>query len=390
MEPQSIGRGGLDLPSRMHTGPPLQVERVALDVPWLLAHWRALQAAGAGSSPFLSWQWAAALAAVPTVSASMQVLRVVQQGRTLGLFPIEHWRSHDGLRVLGVAGGQWLGPDHLDVVAAPADRAAVAAAVVGHVGASRTWDLLDLEGLSAEGALAGAVGRLQAPRFFRLPDREVPGPYVDLRPREAALLLPSRNLRQQVTRGARAAERAGGGLRISTLPSDVVERLQDLMALHQQRYPGVSQVFATPARRQFHAEAARRLAESGLARVYRLEVEGRDAALLYALMAGDTLCYYSMGIRPELAASPGRTLLGQCVLAAAQEGLDELDLLRGDHGFKVRYASGVRMDVHVRVLRPTVRSLRSVAGRISARGVGRMRRSLRSVVRRTAPPSGDG
>lgn len=367
----------------MHTDAPLRVEHVALNAPWLLDHWRALQAAGGGSNPFLSWQWAAALAAVPTVSASTYVLRVVQRGQTLGLFPVEHWQGQDGLRVLGVAGGQWLGPDHLDVVAAPANRAAVAAAVVGHVGASRTWDLLDLEGLAADGALVAALGRLRAPRFFRLRDREVPGPYVDLRPREPALLLPSRNLRQQVARGGRAAERAGGGLRVSALPSDVVERLQDLMALQQQRYVGVSQVFATSARRQFHAEAARRLAESGLARVYRLEVGGRDAALLYALKAGDSLYYYSMGIRPELAASPGRTLLGQCVLAAAQEGLDEFDLLRGDHEFKARFASGVRMDLHVRLLRPTARSLRSVAGRVAARGVGRVRRPSRSVVRRT-------
>jgi CelD/BcsL family acetyltransferase involved in cellulose biosynthesis len=345
---------------------------MALDAPGLLDHWRALVPEGGGSSPFLSWQWAAALAAVPAVSASMQVLLVVQEERVLGLFPVEHWRDRAGLRVLGAAGGQWLGPDHLDVVAAPADRAAVAAAVVGHVGAG-SWDLLDLEGLSADGALSAALGRLRAPRFLRLPDREVPGPYVDLRPREPALLLPSRNLRQQVTRGGRAAESAGGGLRVDALPFEVVERLQDLMTLHQQRYAGVSQIFASGDRRQFHVEAARRLAGSGLARIYRLEVEGRDAALLYALKAGDTLHYYSMGIRPELAPSPGRTLLGQCLLSAAQEGLTELDLLRGEHDFKMRFASGVRVDLHVRIMRPTARSLRSIAGRAAARLGDRMR-----------------
>ena len=78
-----------------------------------------------------------------------------------------------------------------------------------------------------------------------------------------------------------------------------------------------------------------------------------------------------MGIRPVVGGSPGRTLYGQMVLSAAAEGVAELDLLRGDHAFKLRFANGVRTDLHLRLLRPTLRGLlmagRSAAGRLRRR-----------------------
>lgn len=347
------------------------VTAVTLDSPEVLAGWRAMQSAGHVRSPFLTWQWATALAAVPEVSAALRVLQVTDGARTVGLLPVEHWRRSDGLRVLGLAGGEWLGPDHVDVVAAPADRASVATAVARHLVRLTSWDLLDFEGLSRDGALVSALASLRPPRVLRLHDREVTAPYVDLGERDPAALLPRRNLRQQVGRGLRMAQRSGGGLSVSTQPSEVLAHLPTLMRLHDERFQGVSQVFATPERRRFHMEAAGRLAEHRMARIYRLEVDGQDAALLYALGLGDRLYYYSMGMRPEVGLSPGRTLLGQVVLAAAAEGFAEFDLLRGDHEFKLRFASGSRSDLHLRLLRPTPNVLREMARRLPARAHGR-------------------
>lgn len=351
----------------------MEVVSQRLDEPGLLDTWRDLQARGAVTTPFSTWQWAEALRVVPAVSAAVHVLRVTRGGRTLGLLALERWRDEERLRVLGPAGGRWLAPDHVDVVAEPGDRPVVAVAVARYLARREEWDLLDLEGLSREGALAAALDRQWLPRAARLPARAVPSPYVDLRSRDPAKLLPSRNLRQQVGRGYRTAARTGGGLTLSTTPRDVVAALPELMRLHQERFAGVSQVFATPQRRTFHLEAAGRLADAGMARVYRLEADGVDAALLYAFRLGDRLYYYSLGMRPDVGLSPGRTLLGQSILSAAEEGLAEFDLLRGEHAFKLRFASGTRQDLHVRLLRPGVRSLASVMRRVPGRVSARLR-----------------
>jgi CelD/BcsL family acetyltransferase involved in cellulose biosynthesis len=111
-------------------------------------------------------------------------------------------------------------------------------------------------------------------------------------------------------------------------------------------------VFAHPARRRFHLNAAGRLAERGLARVYRLRDRPEQAAaLVYVLEFGDRRYYYSMGIRAGASGSPGLTVLGHTILAGAADGLHEFDLLRGEHEFKLRFASEVVHDVHHRVVR---------------------------------------
>jgi CelD/BcsL family acetyltransferase involved in cellulose biosynthesis len=335
--------------------------------PEMLAAWRGLQADSGVGSPFLSWQWAESVAAVPGIASPIQVLRVDVGGRTVGLFPVERWSGNAGVRVLGAAGQGWMGADHLDVVAAPDRRTAVADAVAAFVFRDQSWDLLDLEGLSRDGALAGALERQRPQLTFRLPDRDVTCPYVDLRARDTQLLLPSRNLRKQIFRGLRVAEGSGGGLTVSTSPVDVQTALPVLMDLHELRFGDSSEVFKTGDRRRFHLEAGRRLAEHGMARVYRLRIGDADAALIYALTYGDRAYAYNMGIRPEVGGSPGRTLYGQMVLSAAAEGVAELDLLRGDHAFKLRFANGVRTDLHLRLLRPSPRSLLMVGQRAAAR-----------------------
>jgi CelD/BcsL family acetyltransferase involved in cellulose biosynthesis len=338
--------------------------------PDVLAAWRDLQADGGVGTPFLSWQWAEALAAVPEIASKIQVLRVEAGGRTVGLFPVERWSGDAGVSVVGTAGQGWMGADHLDVVAAPDMRTAVADAVAAFLFRDRSWELLDIDGLARDGALAAALGRRRPATVVRLPDRDVTAPFVDLRARDPLLLLPSRNLRQQVSRGLRSAEKSGGGLSVCSSPDDVPDALAVLMELHQERFGTRSAIFSTDERRRFHLEVGRRLAEHGMVRVYQLRMEGTDAALLYALRLEDRLYYYNMGLRPDVGGSPGRTLLGQVLLSSAAEGMTELDLLRGDHGFKLRFATGERVDLHLRLLRPTPRTLLMAA----RRAAGRLRR----------------
>lgn len=337
--------------------------------------WRRLQDDGHVRSPFLTWEWASSLADVPTVSGQMYAVLLGPPAAPVGLLPVEWSGGPDGVRAVGIAGWQWLAPDHLDVVAPPEAAADVAGAVVRFLVDAGAWDVLDLDGAVPDGALHTAVAALRPPRFLPRAPEPVLSPYVTLLGRTPAEILPSRNLRQQVARGLRAAERSGGGLRVECAPDAVVAALEELMRLHNARFGSRSAVFATEPRRAFHRLAAYRLAATNRARVYRLTAEGQDAALLYALGDGDRLQYYSMGMRPEAALSPGRTLLGQSILAAAAEGVAEFDLLRGEHDFKLRFASGVREDVRLRVLRPTVRTVVAVGRRLPAHLMARLRPS---------------
>jgi CelD/BcsL family acetyltransferase involved in cellulose biosynthesis len=316
----------------------------------------------------------AALAAVPEVSGAVRVLRVERGSRLLGLLPVERWRDDRGARVLGPAGATWLAPDHVDVVAAPGDRDEVARTIVGRLGTVGGWDLVDFEGLARDGALTRALRDPGPSRSKALPEQQVATPLVELRSTDLQVLFPSKNLRKQVTQGIRRVQRAGGHLSVRTSPAEVTAGLEVLMDLHAQRFGDTAQVFAGEARRRFHLEAGRRLAQQDMVRLYVLEQDGGPLAVLYCLVLGDRLHTYSIGSRHDVEHSPGRTLFGQMVIAAAEEGFTEIDLLRGDHDYKLRFATGVREDAHLRFvrlsLRGAARAARAVTARVAARAHG--------------------
>src|SRR3954466_5569687 len=108
--------------------PRLTTTLVGLAQPDLVGAWRELQDADGVTSPFTTWQWTAALACVPEISQAVRVIRVARGARTVGLLAVERWCRADGLRVLGLAGAEWLGPDHIDIVASAEEREPAAAA----------------------------------------------------------------------------------------------------------------------------------------------------------------------------------------------------------------------------------------------------------------------
>ncbi len=341
------------------------VERRAITDSVVADTWRRLQAAGGVPVPFMTYEWCSSLAEVPEAWSRLAVLLARRDSQPVALFPVEwtlgfegrlgRWAQH--LVALGPAGWQWLAPDRLDVVALPADRHGAAQAIGRHLVDHADWDLADFQGLDDGGALASALlGTLRYPSFAAWPKRE-DSPAVSLAGRNEHELLPSRNLRQQVRRGLRIAQRSGGGLEIVCDPERVAHLLEDLMVLHNARFGYRSRVFSTDARRRFHVLAATRLAAVGMARIYRLSSDGAHAALLYALIRERCIYYYSMGVAPDRGLSPGRTILGQAVLSAAEEGFEQFDLLRGDHDFKWRFADQTLTDLKIQALRLTPRNV---------------------------------
>lgn len=371
--PREAARDGAATVTAANRQRALRVERMAPNDEEVARAWRRLQAEGAISTPFLTYEWCSALADVPEACDGLHVLVARRDGEPVGLFPLEWTTAYGRFHAVGPAGWLWLAPDHLDVIAAPADRLQVAHAFGRYLTGCTDWEVVDFQGLAQDGALAAALPEaLRLPRFA-VTCAEQPSPVVTLEAKSEQELLPSRNLRQQVRRGLRAAERQGGGLSVVSDPALLPGLLETMMRLHNARFGEVSEVFATPARRRFHLLAAHRLATAGMARIYRLTSADLDVGLLYAFALDRRLYYYSMGIAPEQTLSPGRTVLGQAVLQAAAEGFTEFDLLRGDHEYKWRFADRDRPDVVVRALRLSPRTVTRAVPPLARRAAQRLR-----------------
>jgi CelD/BcsL family acetyltransferase involved in cellulose biosynthesis len=348
------------------------VQQLALADPRVEGAWRQLQAAGGVGSPFLVWELFSALADVPELSGGVQVLVVDDGHRPLGLLPVESRHGPRGLPSLGLT-PPWLGADHLDVVAEPRHRPAVAAAVAHHLSARTDWQLLDLDGLDESGALTGELSRtLRPPRFLPLPPIGIPVPYVDL-PEEAGAL--RGNAFKEAARKLRGVERGRGGFSVVCAPAEVAGLLEELMDLHNRRFGPVSEVFSAAPRRRFHLLAAQRMAEAGLARIYRLEADGATAGLQYDFTLGDRIYFYQSGIEPAAGRSPGLVVLGSAIRSATEEGFAEFDLLRGEESYKLRFATGTRRNLRLLVLRLTVASTLRGGTWITGRALRRLGRA---------------
>jgi CelD/BcsL family acetyltransferase involved in cellulose biosynthesis len=344
----------------------LVVRPVAPSAPVVAPAWRALQEHGGVGTPFLTWEWFSALAESPVLARHCVVLVVERPGgRTVGILPLEVAPDPTGLRVVRCAAAGDLGADHLDVVAAPADREEVAAAVARYVTRVLRWDMADFAGLLQDGALHGALSReLRWPRCLSLPAEVEPVAVVDLRSEEARQRLVRRS-----ARGMKWVQRAGGGFTGVADPAGVRSALETLMDMHNDRFGERSVVFATPERRTFHLTAAARLAAAGMARVNRLSTADQDIALEYVLLHGERAYSYQSAFRPGVGHSPGRTAMCRSILAAADDGRVEYDFLRGDEDYKADYATGSRPDVRLRAVRPTARAAGWLAGRLGRRVV---------------------
>jgi CelD/BcsL family acetyltransferase involved in cellulose biosynthesis len=136
--------------------------------------------------------------------------------------------------------------------------------------------------------------------------------------------------------GSRLGRSGGGQVELAT-PETLPQFLDDLFRLHTRRWwqAGESGVLADERLRRFHEEAATKLLEKAVLRLYRLRLTGRTIAVLYSLLRGTTLFCYLQGYDPEFAQlSPGTQLTFFAMEDALELGIRKFDFLRGQEAYK--------------------------------------------------------
>lgn len=148
-----------------------------------------------------------------------------------------------------------------------------------------------------------------------------------------------RKLRMNRNRAARE-----GGWTVATAGAEGLELLVDL---HQHRWAqdGAPGVLCDPAVLAFHRAAAPGLLAAGLLRLCVLQVGGRAAAAIMALLAPGRIEFYLSGYDTAQAfVSPGMLLLGAMLEQAAAEGRTEAHFLRGREGYKYAWGAKDRLN----------------------------------------------
>jgi CelD/BcsL family acetyltransferase involved in cellulose biosynthesis len=144
---------------------------------------------------------------------------------------------------------------------------------------------------------------------------------------------------------------------------------------------------ATPERRFFLEELARRFDGSGVVRLSLLKINDRPVAWNYGFQFhGSWFWYQPTFDSHQEENSPGHCLLSKIVIEACDmEGMEVVDLGLGAEGYKERFGNSTRQTLYVVVTRSLLRHLRD---RIRYRAASALKQSpkIESIVRRALSP----
>src|SRR5205814_6753958 len=114
---------------------------------------------------------------------------------------------------------------------------------------------------------------------------------------------------------------------------EAAKATDESLLLHRTRWSveGGSDGLVDERHDAFHRDAAQRLAQAGMLRMYTLYAARRPVASVYGVVHGPQFNYYQSGYAPNWACkSVGLGLLARTVQDAFGEGLKEFDFLRGN------------------------------------------------------------
>ena len=173
---------------------------------------------------------------------------------------------------------------------------------------------------------------------------------------EAAM---SKNSRKKIRRLARGLEEANAKFRYVDDRASLEQGLAILKMLHTKRWVSLGEpgCYATPGFEEFIALLAHAHLQQGTLRLVWLELDGQPIAADIAFVCGDGLFTYQGGIEPDqLKWEPGRSILRCQIERAMGEGLNFVDFLRGDEGYKSRWQAIESDTVRIQVCSTGLRS----------------------------------
>lgn len=282
-----------------------------------------------GRSIFQTWEWAAHWWRHFGRDRDLRVITIRSDGRLVGILPFYVWANRPlrVLRFLGHGPGDELGP-----IADTGHRLAVARALPGAL-TQFDWDLILAEQLPADQGwstpLAGRRILREASPVLRFGD----GGW------EGFLRTRSRNFREQLGRRERKLAREHRvRYRLADGARNLERDLDTLFRLHRARWAGRYSAFL--ADEPFHRSFAATASERGWLRLWFLEVDGEPVAAVYGFRLADTECYYQAGRdRRWDHYRVGFVLLAHAIREAADDGMVEYRLLRGDEQYKHRFGT---------------------------------------------------
>ena len=319
---------------------------------------------------FLTWEWVSNWWKTYGPEKEIRVIIVSDgEGEVVGIAPLylRVRRVMKGVPVreicfLGTGGD--VSPDYPDFIARSGREQDVVRSVLRRLVDDSGWDILNLTDMNEKSKIVKLL--IEESKSHDLTARTKPCatcPYI-LLPKtwEDYLAELSSNTRYNVRRRMRNLERDfSAKFYLWTDRDRLPEAMRTLAALHSSRWEerGTSRSFVSPEYNTFHGMVAGDFMDKGFLHMSCLELDGKIAGMYYDFIYKNRIYYYQAGFDPSFSKySPGLVLRAYVIKRAIEEGVDEIDLLKGSYQFKDAWANRSRSTVTVNI------GKRNLAGRI--------------------------
>jgi CelD/BcsL family acetyltransferase involved in cellulose biosynthesis len=324
----------------------------------LRGEWQALFVES-GAPPFLSWEWLSTWHKWFGQERHPYLLCARQNEKLIGLLPLcaEKRRvSHvlPRLRRISFLGEAYGAPDYLDILAAPMMRKQSADSFMNYLAALRSFDLLELEGVSADSYTLqlltkhfanNAKFKLKLAPQYICPRMSLDVRWEDLLERSQRSVYFKRCIR-------RLEKITSFEFRVVSEVGEIPAAYGRFLGLHAGRWlsRGGSSAVRTSEQKGFMLDAACELGRAGITRFEEIWLEGECRASLFGFESGDCYYFYLSGFDQAWSKySLGFTLLWLSIRDASRRGLKMYDFLRGDESYKFDWSDNLRMTVSAQV-----------------------------------------
>lgn len=321
--------------------------------------WNALAERSVGTTVFSSWEWQSSWWKHYAPNSRLIVLSAWDSDRLAGLLPMYvRRRILNGLlpmrELLLVGSGGDTSPDYLGAILEPESAAEVAPLLAADVIRSRDhWDVLNFTDV-APGPFADAMQA--ALTGSRLECEQVPCSTIKVVHAPASweeyLAGMHRDRRYRVRHQRnKLLKELGAQLLVARSDAEIAASVEALVDLHRKRWDskGSGQgAFRTAEYLRFHREVIELCHRNDWVRLYSIAAAGRTIAVFYCYRYRNELLYFQSGFDPEFERySLGAVLMGFAIESAIAEGLQVIDLLKGDHAYKNSWSNGERLTVDI-------------------------------------------
>lgn len=331
-----------------------RIARRWVDLAALAGPWQELWRRVGRSNPFTHPAWVLAWVDHLAGPIQPQVVTLREGGDLVGLAPLGLSRVGPWRRLVPLG---WPEADYPDFLI-DGDASAGMELLVERL-LEDSWSWLEMTDLPEESPLRPALEAALERAGLEVRSQramECPRLVID-RPWEEFWGAKKRKFRYNLRRSLRLLGQEAGlvSYEIMVDGPEIAARLGQAMGIHADRWARrhTRTIFSQPRGRAFFQTALAGLAQEGLVRLDLMRAGERLVAFSLSFVSPATWYYYIPGFDPQFSRySPGTLLLWRLVEQAHRDGAKTFDLMKGEEGYKDRWATGSGWTVNLLAVRP--------------------------------------